>query len=62
MTDLSQLQHFPLKDAYLCLEHDCGHLHNSNSFCPSCSSTHILPLTKWVAQLVALPKAEEVSK
>jgi len=56
MTDLSQLCHMKLSEAHLCL--DCQSVHNSNSWCPACSSSAILPLTKWVAQLVALPKVE----
>jgi len=60
MTDLSQLQHFPLKGAYLCLEHDCGHVHNSNSYCPACASTQIKPLTTWIAEL--LSRVEETCK
>ena len=54
---LAELVHFPLKEAFICLESDCSCIHNSNSFCPACSSTAILPLTKWVAQIQeALPK------
>jgi len=49
---IEDLQHFPLGAAYLCLEIDCGHVHNSNSWCPACHSSQIVPLTKWIAELV----------
>ena len=50
--NVAELQHFALKEAYICLEADCGHIHNSNSYCPACASTTIQPLTKWVAEMV----------
>ena len=52
VAELQQLHHFPLSEAHICLEADCGHIHNSNSYCPACASTTIQPLTKWVAELV----------
>lgn len=56
MIDISQLAHFPLSVAHICLEADCGHIHNSNSYCPACSSSRIYPLAKWISELVAKVK------
>jgi len=52
---IHELQHFHLSTAHLCL--DCQSVHNSNSWCPACSSRKIYPLVKWIAELV-----EKVSK
>jgi len=56
-SSIAELQHFPLAQAYICLEIDCGAVGNSNSWCPACSSRKIYPLVKWIAELV-----EKVSK
>ena len=50
VAELQQLQYFPLAKAFLC--NDCQNVHNSNSWCPACSSNAIVPVTKWVAELV----------
>lgn len=44
--NVAELQHFPLKDAYLCQE--CQTIGNSACWCPNCaaSSTYLLSLSK----------------
>lgn len=59
-TDTSKLQHYGLSELFLCLEADCGRGGNSNSYCPACASTHVVPITKWITELLVLapPKAQ----
>jgi hypothetical protein len=50
-TKRTELCHFPLSEAYICLELDCGRVHNSNAYCPCCASCQIQPLSRWIAEL-----------
>ena len=51
--NLKELHHFSLGELFLCLEADCGRVGNSNSYCPACNSTALLPLTKLIVQMAA---------
>lgn len=62
MTHLATLQYFPMAEAHVCLEADCGCVHNSNSWCPRCSSTQVWPLTKWMNERVTRYAEKETGK
>jgi hypothetical protein len=53
-TAIANLAHFPLSRAHLCL--DCQAVHNSNAYCPACSSSAIVTLTRWVFEMAETVK------
>lgn len=44
--DMKTVVHFPMTEMYVCA--DCSSVTNSTSWCPSCCSNTLTPLTRWL--------------
>jgi hypothetical protein len=44
------ITHFPLRKAWLCLQ--CENVTNNGNACPSCTSTHLKPLSELIEPVI----------